>query len=74
MNQDEIQNQVFKVGSAWALIGVSSWSDLAAFFGAMYTAVLLAEWCWKKLKPVFVHRGWIADRSLKGDRRKHNDE
>lgn len=62
MNPDEIQNQFFKVGSLWALIGITSWTEAAAFLGALYSAILIAEWVWKKIKPSFIARGWIADR------------
>jgi hypothetical protein len=61
MNQHEIQNQAFKVGSAWALIGITSWAELGAFLGAIYSALLICEWLWKKaVKPMLIARGYIA--------------
>ena len=64
MNPDEIQNQVFKVGSLWALIGVTSWTEAAAFLGFLYSAILILEWLWKKIKPALIARGIIADRRM----------
>lgn len=49
-----------KIVSAWALIGITSWADFAAFLGAIYTAVLLGEWIWKKvIRPFCIGRGWM---------------
>lgn len=49
-----------KIVSAWALIGITSWADFAAFLGAIYTAVLLGEWAFKKVvRPICIRRGWM---------------
>lgn len=47
-----------KIVSAWALIGITSWADFAAFLGAIYTGVLLSEWAFKKIiRPILICRG-----------------
>lgn len=60
MNQDDIQNQVFKVGSLWAAVGIGSWTDAAAFLAAVYSLILLLEWAWKRIaRPLLVRFGWM---------------
>lgn len=44
----EIAAPAAKVASAWALVGVTSWADMAAFLAAIYSAILISEWCWKR--------------------------
>jgi hypothetical protein len=62
---------VAKVASAWAAVGVTSWSELASFLAAIYTAILMAEWFWKRFwRPVFERRGWVKPK--RG--RRHDDE
>lgn len=73
MNPNEIEDKAAKVISAWALIGITSWADVAAFLGALYTAALLSEWLWKKVKPTFIARGWIADRRGPHTRKTDNE-
>lgn len=47
--------------SAWAAVGITSWSDVAAFLASIYTLALLGEWIWKHgLRDFCVSRGWIA--------------
>lgn len=54
-----------KIVSAWAVIGITSWADFAAFLGAIYTAVLLAEWVFKKIiRPICIRRGWMVPVAL----------
>jgi hypothetical protein len=56
----EIQNQLFKVGSAWALIGITSWAEAAAALAAIYSLLLILEWLWKKIaRPLLVHFGVV---------------
>ena len=58
--QTEISSPMLKIISAWALIGITSWADFAAFLGAVYTSLLILEWLWKKvLRPIAVSKGWI---------------
>lgn len=40
---------VAKAVSAWALVGITSWSDFAAMLAALYTLLLIGEWIYKKL-------------------------
>lgn len=53
-DQHEIAAPVVKVVSAWTAVGVASWTDLASFvaslFAAIYSAILIGEWAWKKFR------------------------
>lgn len=50
-----------KMGSAWAAVGITSWADAAALLAAIYSALLIAEFAWKKaIRPAMEARGWIA--------------
>jgi hypothetical protein len=52
---------VIKVVSAWAAVGFTSWTDVAAFLAAIYSLLLIAEWVWKKVgRPFADRRGWAA--------------
>lgn len=41
---------VAKGVTAWAAVGISSWHDVAAVLAAVYTALLIIEWVWKRLR------------------------
>lgn len=67
MNENEQQAawlSVFKIFTAWlAALGITTWGDVASMFAAIYTALLICEWWWKKFwRPFFVARGWIKRR------------
>jgi len=45
-----------KAGIAWAgvwlaKLGITTWSDVAAFLAALYSLILICEWLWKRLRP-----------------------
>ncbi len=61
---NEVSAQVTKVVTVWAAIGITSWAEAASFVAFCYSFALLSEWVWKKVKPLLVARGWIADRSV----------
>lgn len=55
----EGQAAMAKAGTAWGgtgiafyleRLGFSSWGDVAAFLAAVYSLILIGEWCWKKWK------------------------
>jgi len=49
-----------KLGTAWAAVGITSWADFAAVLAAIYSALLIGEFLWKKvLRPLAKWRGWI---------------
>lgn len=53
-----------RIISVLAAMGVSSWSDAAAFFGTAYTLVLLTHYLWKHfVRPFCERRGWIERRT-----------
>lgn len=61
MNPHDIQDRILKAGSAWALIGITSWAEFGAMLGAFYTSLLIAEWMWKKaIRPYLCKRGVVA--------------
>lgn len=62
MAQDStISHPVAKAVSLWMLVGISSWTDAAAFLGCIYSLLLISEWVWKKfLRTVARNRGWIV--------------
>ena len=70
--ETEVQSKLFKIGTAWGAVGVTSWAEAASFLACIYTAILLCEWLWKKaIKPMLIKRGYIkADRRRKSD---HNE-
>lgn len=42
-------------------LSLSTWADVAAFLAAVYSAVLLLEWLWKRVgRPFAERRGWVA--------------
>ncbi len=43
-----VQWAIAKVLSLWALVGVSTWTEAAAFIGFVYSLCLLSEWVYKK--------------------------
>ena len=56
----EVAHPVIKVASVWALVGITSWADLAAALAAFYSLLLIVEWLWKKvLRPCAEARGWL---------------
>lgn len=68
-NESTVALPGVKIASAWAAVGITSWSDAAAALAAAYSAVLLLEWVWKKLgRPFAERRGWIRRKA-----RRHGD-
>lgn len=41
---------VAKVISVWAAVGITSWTEAAAFVAFLYSCILIIEWGWKKFK------------------------
>ena len=49
-----------KIVTAWAAVGVTSWTDVASVLAALYTLLLIFEWLWKKIGRPFCERhGWL---------------
>lgn len=55
----EVKAQLMKAGFAWSgvglskvleAVGISSWGDAAAALAAVYSAILIAEWFWKRFR------------------------
>lgn len=64
--QEVVTNLGPKIGGIWLAIGVSSWSEAAAFMAFILSFLALSEWVWKKaLRPLMVHYGYA-----KPDKRK----
>lgn len=64
MENNDIQMPFTKVLSLWALIGITTWTEAAAFAGFVYTILLMAELVWKKwgLRRFAERRGWVRKR------------
>ena len=51
---------VLKIVTVWAAVGITSWSEAAAFFATIYTSLLISEWLWKKIvKTMLIRFGWL---------------
>ena len=49
-----------KIATAWGALMVTSWADVAAALAAIYSALLICEWLWKRLiRPFCERRGWV---------------
>ncbi len=56
---ETIAAPVAKATTAWAAVGITSWSTFSSFLAAIYSLLLILEWCWKRfLRDQFVKRGW----------------
>lgn len=75
-HNETVAAPVVKAVSAWAAVGIASWSDLQAAAGAVaatlaafYSLLLIFEWWWKKVwRPMLEARG-----VLKRKRRRRED-
>lgn len=57
-----------KIATAWLATLFTSWADFASFLAAMYTLILICEWCWKKCgRPFCEARGWIKRLKRRAD-------
>jgi len=57
----EVAAPAAKIFTAWAAVGITSWAEIASFLAAIYSALLIAEWTWKRaLRPFAVRKGWIS--------------
>lgn len=74
-----VSNPIFKAGTLWAAVGITSWSDVAsaaqtfaAVAAFLYSILLIGEWFWRKFwRPMLEARGWIKPlpRRRRDDRR-----
>ena len=61
---DDINAPAAKVISLWAVIGITSWTEAAAFAGFIYSMLLIGEWVWKKIaRPFAERRGWVKPKT-----------
>ena len=51
----------------WAAIGITTWSEAAAFVGFLYSLVLLGEWCWKRFGRSMAERYGLVKPRKAGD-------
>lgn len=57
-----------RIASLWALVGITSWADFAAFVAAIYSLLLIGEWLWKRLGRPFAERhNWLARKHRRKD-------
>jgi hypothetical protein len=53
-----VASQGAKIGFVWAAIGISSWTDAAAFLAFVLSFLALSEYLWKKiLRPMLANLG-----------------
>ena len=65
MENNDIQMPVTKVVSLWALIGVTTWTEAAAFAGFVYSLILIGEWLWKKVfRRIAESKGLVQKRRV----------
>lgn len=58
-----VTHPVMKVATVWlAALGVTSWGEFAAFLAAIYSLLLILEWCWKKFVRDLLVRWKLIDR------------
>lgn len=70
MNPEDLEKAApaLKLAAVWALVGVSTLEQAAAFaslvaasLAAFYTALLITQWFVKHLwRPLFIHFGWFG--------------
>lgn len=60
-----------KIGSVWAMVGITSWADFAAALAAIYSLLMIFDFCWKKfVRDWFVRFGLVKPlERRKSDRR-----
>lgn len=62
---EDINAPAAKVISLWAVIGITTWTEAAAFAGFVYSLLLIGEWVWKKVgRPFAERRGWVKPRKV----------
>ena len=72
--KNETAEQAVKVFAVWASIGITSWADAASFLAFLLSLGALCDWLWKKIKPIAIRRGWIADRRVRQNRKDDRSE
>ena len=66
--QSTVEHPAVKVVSVWAMVGFTSWTDVAAFLAAVYSLILILEWFWKKFgRPFAEARGWVKRLKRRAD-------
>jgi hypothetical protein len=60
----DVSHPIAKIVTAWlAALGLSSWGNLASMMAAAYTALLIADWVWKRFGRRFAeNKGWVKRR------------
>lgn len=66
MQHTSVEHPVLKIVSAWLVaVGISSWSDVAAALAALYSLILIGEWCWKRFLRACAERHGLISRRMR---------
>lgn len=58
-----VAHPVLKVVTVWlAALGITSWGEFAAMCAAVYSMLLILEWCWKKFVRDLLVKWKLIDR------------
>lgn len=71
LQQDAIAFQGAKIGGLWLAIGITSWTDAAAFLAFLLSLAACCEYMWKKaIRPLMVRYGYAKPRKRRSYERK----
>lgn len=69
-DQREATIALAKVGSVWALFGITSWADFAAMLAAIYSLLMIVDFCYKKfIRSWLIRIGFLPPDRRKTDRK-----
>lgn len=68
--QREATIALTKIGSVWALVGITSWADFAAMLAAIYSLLMIVDFCYKKfIRSWLIRIGFLPPDRRKTDRK-----
>lgn len=59
-----------KIGTVWAFVGITSWADFAAMLAAIYSLLMIVDFCYKKfIRSWLIRIGFLPPDRRKTDRK-----